>query len=661
MRSDSGAQSVFENDVLWEPSEEVKSNANITKFMRWLDDNRRLRFDDYNHLWHWSVSDLDGFWSAVWSFFGVMGHSPYSKVLENRRMPGAKWFTGTKLNYAEHALNRRDGHPALVSQSESGQFRSITYGELYDEVASVAQGLRSRGVCKGDRVVAYMPNIPETVIAFLATVSIGAIWSSCSPEFGTRTVLERFRQIHPVALFTVDGYRYGGQDYLRVDQVAKIRRGLPSLRHVVVLPNLQQRMSPSLLPGAITWDELHSSARELPFEPVPFEHPLWVLYTSGTTGLPKPIVHGHGGILLEHMKTLSLHMDITQGDRFFWYTTTGWMMWNLLIGGMLLGATVLLYDGNPNYPETDALWRFSEDVGMTYFGVSAAYIQNCMRAGLKPIREFDLRLKGVGSTGAPLTPSAFRWVYENIGSEVHLGSYSGGTDLCTGFVGPCPLLPVRAGEIQCRCLGNSVEAYDQAGNSVIGEVGELVITQPAPSMPLYLWGDDDGGRYQESYFNVFPGIWRHGDWIKITERESCVITGRSDSTLNRAGVRMGTSEFYIVVEEMDEVLDSLVVQSIEGGKDQLLLFLVTAEGVTLDDSLRERVTSKLRRELSPRHIPDLIYAIQEVPRTLNDKKVEVPVRSILSGARLEDAVSEGALRNPEALRFFVKLASDTKV
>ncbi len=645
--------------MLWEPSEEAKANANITRFMRWLADTRRLRFDDYHQLWRWSVSDLDGFWSAIWHFFEVKAHSPYSSVLAERRMPGAKWFPGAKLNYAEHALSRRDAHPALVSQSEGRPLASMTYGELHDAVASVAEGLRSRGVRGGDRVVAYMPSIPESVVAFLATASLGAIWSSCSPEFGTRTVLERFRQIGPAVLFAVDGYRYGGRDYPRLDEVAEIQRNLPTLRHTVIVPYLEQRADARVLPGAISWSELRSSfSGELVFEPVPFEHPLWVLYSSGTTGLPKPIVHGHGGILLEHMKTLSLHMDVTEDDRFFWYTTTGWMMWNLLMGGLLLGATVLLYDGDAGYPDMDTLWRFADETRMTYFGASAAYVQACMKAGVRPSHEFDLlRLRGVGSTGAPLIPEASRWIYENVGN-VHLGSYSGGTDMCTGFVGPCPLLPVRAGEIQCRCLGNSVKAYDQRGRSLVDEVGELVITQPAPSMPLHLWGDSDGSRYRESYFDMFPGVWRHGDWIKVTSRGSCVISGRSDSTLNRAGVRMGTSEFYRVVEEMDDVLDSLIVQSASVGEDRLLLFLVPAEGVTLDDVLRDRIRTKLRRELSPRHTPDEIYAIQEVPRTLNGKKLEVPVRRILAGTPPEEAVSEGALSNPDALRFFIELARD---
>ena len=588
----------------------------------------------------------------------MKAHRPYTRVLAERRMPGARWFDGARLNYAEHALRRRDDHPALMVQSEIRPLAALTYRQLHEEVSLVAAGLRRLGVGKGDRVVAYMPNILETVVAFLATASIGAIWSASSPEFGTRSVVERFQQIEPTVLLAVDGYRYGVRDYSRIGAVGEIQRQLPTIVQTVVVPYLTERPPLDGLKDAIGWRELREEGHELEFEPVPFDHPLWVLYSSGTTGLPKPIVQGHGGILLEHQKTLSLHLDLTPEDRFFWFTTTGWMMWNLLVGGLLLGTTVLLYDGDPGYPDLGTLWRYAEQTGTTYFGVSAPYIQACMNAGMEPGKSYSLAgLKGIGSTGAPLTPDGFRWVYENVSPDVLLGSYAGGTDMCTGFVGPCPLLPVHAGEIQCRCLGARVEAYDHQGRPVVDQVGELVITEPLPSMPLYLWNDDGDRRYRESYFETFPGVWRHGDWIKITNRDTCVIYGRSDSTLNRGGVRMGTSEFYQIAEEMDEVLDSLVVDTGRvGAEGRLLLFLVLKQGAELDDDLRGRIGRRLRVELSPRHVPDEIHALPEVPRTLNGKKLEVPVKRVLMGTPVDEAISQDAMSNPQSLDYFVELA-----
>ncbi len=653
------ARSVAEGTLLWEPSQRDRERSNMARYLRWLKQSRGLEFGSYDALWQWSVTDLEGFWGSVWEFFGVRARRPYSRVLAERRMPGARWFEGALLNYAEHALWRRDGHPALVFASEQGSLVEISYGELYRQVAAAARGLRALGVRRGDRVVAYMPNIPQTVVAFLATASLGAIWSSCAPEFGVRSVVDRFLQIEPAVLLAVDGYRYNGRPYDRREVLAEIRRQLPSLKATVLVPYLHPDAGLQGVPGARLWDEVVSQGADaIDFEPVPFDHPLWVLYSSGTTGLPKAIVHGHGGILLEHLKAASLHLDLTPDDRFFWFTTTGWMMWNFLIGGLLLGLTVLLYDGSPAYPDLNALWRFAEQTGMTYFGTSAPYLLTCMKEGLEPGRRFDLgRLRAVGSTGAPLTPEGFRWVYEHVKEDLLLGSISGGTDLCTAFVGSCPLLPVRAGEIQCRMLGARVEAFDEAGRSLTGEVGELVITEPMPSMPLFFWNDPDGRRLQESYFSMYPGVWRHGDWIKITERGSCVIYGRSDSTLNRGGVRMGTSEFYRVVEELPEVADSLVVDTGRLGEEgRLFLFVVLRAGASLDEGLRARIRERLRRELSPRHVPDEIYAIAEVPRTLNGKKMEVPVKRILSGTPVEKAVSRDAMSNPQALNFFVELA-----
>ena len=656
--SDTTSRPVEEGALLWEPPDDVVSAANITAYMRWLRETRRLSFESYQELWRWSVTDLDAFWGSIWDFFEVIGHSPHTAVLADDAMPGARWFPGARLNYAEHALRRRGDRVAVISKSELRPTAHLTYADLYRQVARFAEGLRRHGVRRGDRVAAYMPNIPETLVAFLATASIGAVWSACSPEFGSRSVVERFQQIEPAVLIAVDGYRYGGRDFDRIDVVASIQRRLPSLKVTVLAPYFHQEARTSLLSNAVPWAEMSGPGGEIEFEPVPFDHPLWVLYSSGTTGLPKPIVQGHGGILLEHLKYLSLHADLKPEDRFFWFTTTGWMMWNLLIGGLLLGTTVVLFDGDPGYPDMNTLWRLAEETGVTYFGASAPYIQACIKAGVRPGEELDLsRVRGVGSTGAPLSPEAFRWVYDRVKADVHLGSMSGGTDLCTAFVGTCPLLPVYAGEIQCQCLGASVEAYGPEGQPLTGEVGELVITKPLPSMPLRLWNDPGGRRYRESYFETYPGVWRHGDWIKVTGRGSCAIYGRSDSTLNRGGVRMGTSDFYRVVDDMEEVLDSLVIDTGHAGRDgRLILFLVLRDGGALDDDLRGRIAGRLRRDISPRHVPNEMYAVPEVPKTLNGKKMEVPIKRILSGEPVDTAVSRDAMANPESLRPFLELA-----
>ncbi len=657
MQHGRNARKIAEGALLWEPSKRLREDAAITRYLRWLKDNRGLHFGDYRDVWQWSVNDLEGFWSSIWEFFEVKAHRPYRRVLSERRMPGARWFEGAELNYAEHALSRRDEHPAVIARSETRPLVSLSYAELSRHMAAVAASLRRLGVRRGDRVAAFMPNIPETLIAFLATASIGAIWS-CSPaEFGIRTVLDRFRQIEPKVLLAVDGYRYKGEAYDRLSAVAQLERNLPTLETTVVVPYLSDRPSLDGIRNAKVWNELLADTHDPAFEPVPFDHPLWILYSSGTTGLPKPIVQGHGGILLEHLKTLSLHLDLSPEDRFFWFTTTGWMMWNFLISGLLLDATVVLYDGHPSHPDMGALWRVAQETETTYFGVSASYVQSCMKSGVEPAREFDLsRLKGVGSTGAPLPPEGFQWIYDRVKSDLLLNSFCGGTDLCTGVLGACPILPVRAGEIPCRLLGASVESYDEQGASAVDRVGELVITEPMPSMPLFFWNDPHGRRYRESYFEMFPGVWRHGDWIKVTSRGSCVIYGRSDATLNRGGVRMGTNEFYRVVEEMPEVLDSLVVDTGELGREgRLLLFIVPRDDLVLDEGLKGRVNEKLSQELSPRHVPDEIYAISEVPYTLNGKKVEVPAKRILTGTPVEKAISRDAMSNPDALRYFIEL------
>ena len=651
-------QSDMQGRLLWEPTPQTIADAKVTRFMDWLKETRGLEFGTYDELWSWSVDDLEGFWEAVWDYFEIRAHRPYDAVLPVKKMPGAVWFPGAELNYAEHALSRRDEHVAIISESEIRPREEITYSQLHRQVANFAVGLRAMGVEKGDRVIALMPNIPEAAVAMLATASIGAIWSACSPEFGIPSVIERFRQIEPKVLIAVDGYRYRERDFDKTDAVLELQRNLPTLEATVVLPYLSPQPDLSGLLQHTLWADALVAADDMTFEPVPFNHPLWVLYTSGTTGLPKPIVHGHGGILLEHLKTLSFHMDLGENDRFFWYTTSGWMMWNFLISGLLIDATVVLYDGDPAHPHMDRLWEFSHDTGATYFGTSAPFIQACLKAGIRPNEKFDLAaIRGVGSTGAPLSPEGFKWVYENVNSELLLGSFSGGTDVCTGFVGPSPLLPVHAGEIQCRCLGAKVEAFDEDGNSVVNEVGELVLTEPLVSMPLFFWNDEDGKRLRESYFEVYDGVWRHGDWVEFTDRGSCIITGRSDSTLKRQGIRMGTSDFYRVIEDMDEVADSLVVDlALAGETGGLLLFVVLREGALLDDDLRKAMALKCRAELSPRWAPDEIHVIPEVPRTLNGKKVEVPVKRILSGRNAKGAVSMDAMANPESLRFFEDLA-----
>jgi acetoacetyl-CoA synthetase len=649
-------------EALWQPSAELVDGSRLTEYMRWLQSERGLGFDSYEELWRWSIDDLDGFWGSIWDFFEVRADGEREPVLAAREMPGAEWFPGTSLNYAEHVFaGKEDDEVAILHASELRELDELSWGELRAQVAAVAGGLRAIGVGPGDRVAAYMPNIPEAIVAFLASASIGAIWSSCSPDFGPASVIDRFAQIEPKVLFAVDGYGYGGKRFDRRDVLAELLAAMPSLERTVVLPYLDPDPDLGQLRGAMRWGELLAAGEgsALTFERVPFDHPLWVLYSSGTTGLPKAIVQGQGGILLEHLKKLHLHVNAHPGDRLFWFTTTGWMMWNFLVSGLLTKAAIVLYDGSPGHPDMGVLWDLAERAGVTMFGTSASYIAACMKDGVEPGAGRDLsRLKSVGSTGSPLAPEGFDWIYDQIGADTWLFSTSGGTDLCTAFVGGVSLLPVYRGELQGRALGAAVEAWDEEGRAVIDEVGELVVTEPMPSMPVYFWGDEDGSRYRASYFEQYPGVWRHGDWIEITSRGTAVIYGRSDSTINRSGVRMGTSEIYRAVLGVDEILDALVVDIPRAGTEGWMpLFVVLREGAELDDDLRREIAGRVRSQCSPRHVPDEVFQIEEVPRTLSGKVLEVPVKRILMGTPAEKAASRDSLASPAALDFFTEMAA----
>ncbi len=620
--------------ILWSPPEALLRRAEMGRFMR------ERGFETYDELWRWSVDDLDGFWGAIWDRYDVGERG--DTVLASREMPGARWFPGTLVNYAEHALRgKADRALAIIAGNESGEIVYWSWGELKAHVRRTAAGLRRLGVGPGDRVVAYMPNIPETVAAFLATASLGAVWSSCSPDFGARSVIDRFAQIEPKVLLAVDRYRYNGREFDRSEVVATIRDAIKP-EHTAVL-------------GGESRASLLAHDEPLRFERVPFDHPLWVLYSSGTTGLPKAIVHSQGGILLEHLKKLHLHLDAQAGDRLFWFTTTGWMMWNFIVSGLLTDATVLLYDGSPGHPDMSVLWEFARRTGMTTFGTSASYIGACMKAEVEPGSLPELR--AVGSTGSPLSPDGFRWIYEHVGADTWLFSTSGGTDLCTAFVGGTPLLPVYEGELQARALGADVQSWDPDGNALTGEVGELVITQPMPSMPIYFWNDPDGERYRDAYFSTYPGVWRHGDWIEITDRGTAIISGRSDATINRGGIRMGTAEIYRAVMAVEDVVDALVVDvPQEGGDAWMPLFVVLREGEELSDEVVAEIRKRVREDCSPRHVPNDVIQVREVPRTLSGKVLELPVKRILMGTPPEKAAARDSLANPGALDAFVDLA-----
>jgi acetoacetyl-CoA synthetase len=643
---------------VWTPPPALSEGSRLTRFTRWLEAERGLGpFAGYEAIWRWSTEDLDGFWRAVWDYFEVVAEGDPEPVLASRRMPGASWFPNVSLNYAEQVFRDRDeAAPAIIHASESAGLEQMTWGELRAQTAALAAWLRAQGVERGDRVVGFMPNVPATVVAFLATASLGAVWSSCSPDFGAGSIVDRFAQIRPKILFAVDGYRYGGRDFDRTETVRVLRESIPSLERTVFYPQLGGIEAPA---GSITWDEAIGAGAGSPlrFERVPFDHSLWVLYSSGTTGLPKAIVQGHGGIVLEHLKVLSLHLDLGPGSRFFWFTTTGWMMWNFLVSGLLTGAAIVLFDGNPGHPDLGTLWELAAQAEVTTFGTSAAFLAGCMKAGVEPAAGRDLgALAALGSTGSPLSPEGFDWVYEQLGADTWLFSTSGGTDVCTAFVGGVPTLPVYRGELQAPALGVALAAWDEEGRPVVGEVGELVVTEPMPSMPTRFWGDDEGTRYHESYFEMYPGIWRHGDWLELTERGTAVIHGRSDSTINRGGIRMGSAEIYRAVLSLDEVVDALVVDLPKPGTEGWIeLFVVMAEGEELTPEMTSEITRRVRAHCSPRHVPDRVRAIAAVPRTLTGKALEVPVKRILTGVDPAKAVSRDSLADPAALDLFIDL------
>jgi acetoacetyl-CoA synthetase len=640
-------------DVLWTPPADARTE--LGRLLEWLRDERGLEFADYDELHRWSVTDLEAFWGSIWDFFEIRTHAPYERVLGSSALPGAEWFPGARLNFAEHMVGRDEDVDvvAVVAYSQSREPFELTFGDLRDQVARARAGMQRLGVGPGDRVVAYVPNIPETLVAFLAAASLGAIWATCPLEFGVRSVVDRLGQLEPTLLLAATGYVWGDKHVDRREQVAEIRAQLPSVRHVVHVPYVGG--ADDALPDAVEWRDLLAEPAPLEFDPLPFAHPLCVLFSSGTTGLPKAIVHGHGGILVEHLKNHAFSWDLRPGDRLFWFTTTAWMMWNALVSTLLLRASIVMIDGNPNYPDVSLQWRLAAETRATFFGLSPAFTMACRKEGLEPGRTFDLSaIRSLCEAGSPLPLEGYEWLYEQVGPDVFLNVGSGGTDVCTGIVQGYPILPVYAGEMSAPCLGVDAAAFDTDGEPVVGELGELVIRKPMPSMPVQFWNDPDGSRYRAAYFEHYPGVWRHGDWILFTERGSSLITGRSDATLNRGGVRIGTSELYGVVEEFDEVLDSLVVHL--EATDDLLLFVVLRDGVELDDDLRSRLSDALRTGLSPRHRPDDIVAVPAIPRTMTGKKLELPVKRILTGTAVTDVVSRDALVDPDAIEPFAAYA-----
>lgn len=633
--------------VLWQPDEATIQHANLTKYLRWLEGQGKT-FATYQELYAWSTEDLEGFWSSMLEYFDVLYSGDFQHVFKGT-MPDVKWFTGLHLNYAEHIFrNANSDSPAILFASENRELQSMSWEELRSRVAGLQVKLREFGVKPGDRVAGWLPNIPEAIIAFLATNSLGAIWSSTSPDFGNTSVIDRFAQIEPRVLIVADGYSYNGKVFDKMADNRELIANLPTVEHTILIPFIKTEDHS----GFHKWADCTQAGATLSFERLPFEHPIWVLYSSGTTGLPKAITHSAGGVLLEHLKYLSFHNDVKPGERFFWYTTTGWMMWNYMVASMLCGATVVIFEGSPAYPSLDRLWLLTEEAGINHFGTSAPFIVANMKAGQKP-SSYDLStLRSIGSTGAPLPPEGFEWISNSIGN-IWLASISGGTDVCSAFVGGNPLLPVHSGEIQCAALGCDLKAYNESGEAVLDEVGEMIIEKPMPSMPVFFWNDKEFQRYTESYFEEFPDVWRHGDWIRITQNDGVVIYGRSDATLNRGGIRIGTAEIYAALDSLEEVKDALVVCiDRENGESHMPLFVVTDE---LDTDLQALIKRQIREDCSPRHVPDVIYRIDQVPYTISGKKTEAPVKKILMGKSLENSLNKDALKNPEALSFFIDL------
>jgi acetoacetyl-CoA synthetase len=658
-----------EGELLWIPRPDFAAASNVTRYLKWLRQKRNRALTDYQDLWRWSVTECEAFWGSLWDYFEVRSAAPYAQVLDRRVMPGAKWFEGSRVNYAEHLLRHeevaRDDEVVFQHLSETRPLARMTWRELGAQVRIVATQLRALGVRPGDRIVAYMPNVPETAVAMMASTAIGAVWSSAAPEFGVKTVIERFSQIAPKVLFAADGYRFGGKDFKREAEVRRIVAELPTLEHVVWLPYLEPGTPPPDLRGVIPWNRLLDHAgiaiEKFVYERVAHDHPLWVLFSSGTTGLPKAIVHSHVGVLMEHLKLMHFHLNLKPGSVMFFYSTTGWVMWNILLSALHMGAGVVLYDGSPVHPDAGLLWQLAADTHATNFGASPTYVQMMEKARLQPSALHDLSaLEAILVSGAPSTPETFDWFYRSVKQDLWVTSQSGGTEIASGFVGAAPTLPVHAGEIQARMLGMDVHAWDDDGRELVDEVGELVVTTPFPSMPIHFWNDAGGKRYHESYFDVYPGVWRHGDFIKINKRGGCYIYGRSDSTLNRHGVRIGTAEIYRAVEQLPEIADSLIVCcELPGGHFYMPLFVKLKPGFQLDGPLLLRMTAKLREDCSPRHVPDRTYAVEAIPYTLTGKKMEVPVRKILMGWPLEKAGSRDAMMNPDAIDWFVRFAQES--
>jgi acetoacetyl-CoA synthetase len=645
-----------ESKPLWHPTEQFIHQSNLHAFRKWLAE-RNIEPGDYESLWEWSVRNPDEFWKSVYDYFKVIDHGAPSSIL-NGSMPDCTWFEGSKVNYAEHIFrNATDAYPAILFASERHPLKEISWKKMGHQVSCLQRYFIAKGIRAGDRIAAYVPNIPEATCSFLAAASVGAVWSSCSPDFGPESVIDRFSQIEPKVLICVDGYQYGGKQFDKIPVIKQILDSIPSIKHVILIPYLSTEIQAEVLPNAELMPVIcHGEGGMLEFEPVPFEHPLWVLYSSGTTGIPKAITHGHGGMLLEHLKYLAFHNDVHPGERFFWFTTTGWMMWNFVQGALLHGASIVLYDGSPGYPDLNVLWKLAQDAGIQHFGTSAPFLVACMKANLDPHSICDLsRLRSVSSTGAPLPAEAFDWVYDHVHHHLWLCSMSGGTDVCTAFVGGCPEKDVIRGEIQCRGLGCDLHAFNAKGDSVIEEVGEMVITTPMPCMPVYFWNDPGKERYRKSYFSAFPNVWHHGDWVYITRNGGLIISGRSDTTLNRQGIRIGTAEIYRALNDIEEVEDSLIVHLDHKGQDLMPLFVVLKKGLSLSDELKTRIRTTLRNKCSPRHVPDEIFQVQEIPYTLSGKKMEAPVKKVLSGESIENIASRDAMRNPSALDAFVRM------